>query len=126
MTEKVPPKATRRGTEQRQKSLLVTSRYSPAEFQELDAAASRAGLTRASFQRVQSLGTPKTRSTRRPPIERELLAKLLGQLGRIGSNVNQVAHAANLGAKARPDWEATRAEVQEAARAIIAAMGREP
>jgi hypothetical protein len=88
---------SRRGSEIRKKSLLVTSRYSPEEFQELEEAASRAGLTRASYQRVQSLGTPKTRSTRRAPIERELLAKTQGHLGKIGSNLNQIARAANSG-----------------------------
>ena len=71
---------------------MVTSPYDEAEFAELEEAASRAGLTRASYQRVQSLATPKTRSTRRAPIERETLAKVLGQLGKIGSNLNQIAH----------------------------------
>ena len=66
------------------------------EFAELDEAASRAGLTRASYQRVQSLAAPKTRSTRRAPIDRELLAKAVGQLGKIGSNMNQIGHAENL------------------------------
>src|SRR5271170_4606279 len=87
----------RRGTETRKKTLLVTSRYDAEEFAELEEAASRAGLTRASYQRVQSLAKPKTRSTRRAPVERELLAKILGQLGKIGSNLNQIAHSANLG-----------------------------
>ena len=73
----------RRGTETRQKRYLVTTRYSTEELAQLDELASRAGLTRASFQRVQSLTTPpKTRSVRRPPIERELLARTLGQLAR--------------------------------------------
>jgi hypothetical protein len=119
-------KMSRRGSETRQKSHLITSRYSPEEFAELDDAASRAGLTRASYQRSQSLAAPKTRSTRRPPIERELLAKLLGQLGRVGGNLNQVAHAANLGANQRPEWEAVRGEIREAAKAVMLAMGRTP
>ena len=90
-------KPSRTGTETRQKSLPVTTRYSPEEFAQLEEAASRAGLTRASFQRVQSLSTPpKTRSTKRAPIERQLLAKSLGQLGRVGNNLNQLARIANL------------------------------
>ena len=101
MDKPEPTKAPRRGSETRKKAFLVTSRYDEAEFAELDDAASRAGLTRASFQRVQSLATPKTRSTRRAPVERETLAKALGQLGKIGSNLIQIAHAANLGAADR-------------------------
>jgi len=90
------PKKTRTGSGKRKKTIPVTSRYDEAEFAELNEAASRAGLTRASYQRVQSLAAPKTRSTRRPPIERETLAQLLGQLGKIGSNLNQLAKAANM------------------------------
>jgi hypothetical protein len=74
---------------------MVTSGYDEAEFAELDEAASRSGLTRASFQRVQSLAAPKTRSTRRAPVDREMLAKVLAQLGKIGSNMNQVGAAVN-------------------------------
>ena len=101
---------SRSGSETRKKSIAVTSRYDETEFAELEEAASRAGLTRASYQRVQSLATPKTRSTRRAPIDREMLAKLLGQLGKIGSNLNQLTRAAHL------DWTdhaEIRAEVAE-------------
>lgn len=86
----------RRGTETRKKTFVVSSRYDAAEYAELEEAASRAGLTRASYQRVQSLAVPKTRSTRRAPIERELLAKTLWHLGKIGNNLNQIAKAANI------------------------------
>ena len=54
MTEASPTRS-RRGSETRKKTRPVTSRYDAAEFAELDEAASRAGLTRASYQRVQSL-----------------------------------------------------------------------
>lgn len=86
---------SRRGSEVRKRSFLVTSRYDEQEFAELEEASRRAGLTRASYQRLQSLEKPKTRSTRRAPVERELLGKVLGQLGKIGSNLNQIARAAN-------------------------------
>jgi hypothetical protein len=116
----------RRGTETRKKSYLVTVRYSPEEFAELDELASRRGLTRPSHLRECSLKKPKTRSTRRAPIERELLAKVLGQLGKIGSNLNQVSRSANLGEKHRPAWEEVRVEVRTAALAVMDAMGRSP
>ena len=126
MKEPTQPKP-RRGTETRQKSLLVTSRYSPDEFAQLDEAASRAGLSRASFQRVQSLGTPpKTRSTRRAPIEREMLAKALGQLGKVGSNLNQLAHAANLNRTERDQIGAAVAELRGLLPDFLQALGRKP
>ena len=122
-----PKSKPRRGTETRQKSVPVTTRYSPAEFAQLEEAASRAGLTRASFQRVQSLGTPpKTRSTRRAPIERELLAKALGQLGKVGSNLNQLARAANLDRAERVEAMLTIAALRELLPEFLKALGRKP
>jgi hypothetical protein len=119
------PAKARRGSETRKKTYLVTSRYDAEEFAELEEAASRTGLTRASFQRVQSLAKPKTRSTRRAPVERELLAKVLGQLGKIGSNLNQVAHAANLDRAARDDITAAIAELRPMLPLLMKALGHE-
>ena len=128
MQEGAPPKPKskpRRGTETRQKSVPVTTRYSPAEFAQLDEAASRAGLTRASFQRVQSLGTPpKTRSTRRAPTERELLAKALGQLGRVGNNLNQVVRAVNIDRAEREQIMLVIADLRELLPVFLQALGR--
>ena len=115
---------SRRGTERRKKTVSVTSRYDAEEFAELEAAASRAGLTRASYQRVQSLSKPKTRSTRRPPVERELLARALAQLGKIGSNLNQIARATNMGKDEREQLQDSLAALYEPARLIREALGR--
>ena len=106
---------------------MVMTRYSPAEFVQLDEAASRAGLTRASFQRVQSLATaPKTRSTRRAPVEREMLAKALGQLGRVGNNLNLLARAANLERTEREQIMVIIADIRELLPAFLQALGRKP
>ena len=115
----------RRGSETRKKSYLVTSRYDADEYAELEEAASRARLTRASYQRVQSLAQPKTRSTRRAPIERELLAKTLGQLGKIGSNLNQIAHAANLNQEVEDDVKTSIEVLRALVPLIVRALGRE-
>ena len=119
-------KPPRRGSEKRKKSFLVTSRYDEAEFAELDEAASRAGLTRASYQRVQSLTTPKTRSTRRPPIERAELAQVLGQLGKIGSNLNQLAKAANMDAFQKHETHAAVMQLRAFLPLLLQALGRKP
>lgn len=117
---------TRSGSQTRKKLHMVTTGYDAEELARLDEAASRAGLTRASFQRVQTLAQPKTRSTRRAPVEKELLARLLGQLGKCGSNLNQIAKAANLDRAERADVAAAVAEVRAAAEVVITAMGRKP
>jgi hypothetical protein len=119
-----PKRPARRGSENRKKALMVTSRYDEAEFAELEAAASRAGLTRASFQRVQSLAAPKTRSTRRAPIERETLAKVLAQLGKVGSNLNQLTHAAHLGFVEKAEIDAELAYLRKLGPVILEALGR--
>ena len=124
MKEAAKPKG-RSGSQTRQKSHMVMTRYSPTEFVQLDEAASRAGLTRASFQRVQSLGTPpKTRSTRRAPVEREMLAKALGQLGRVGNNLNQLARAANLDRTEREQIMGVIADLRELLPLFLEALGR--
>ena len=121
-----PERKTRSGSQTRRKPNMVTTAYNDEELAELDEAASRAGLTRASFQRVQSLAKPKTRSTRRAPVDRELLARALGQLGKVGSNLNQIAKAANLDRMERADLGAALAEIRALAVVVMEAMGRKP
>ena len=116
----------RRGTEKRKRTTCVTSRYDAAEFAELTEAASRAGLTPASYQRVQSLAQPKTRSTRRAPIDREMLGKALGQLGKVGSNLNQLARAANLDRTYRAEIMDAVTECRALLPHLMKALGREP
>ncbi|MDR3485310.1 MAG: MobC family plasmid mobilization relaxosome protein [Bradyrhizobium sp.] len=115
---------SRCGSETRRRTYVVTTRYDEAEFAELDAAASRAGLTRASFQRVQSLSKPKTRSTRRAPVEKELLGRLLGQINKIGSNINQIARAANMGLGVRADLASALRELRDLIPVVMRALGR--
>ena len=118
------PKRSRTGSGKRKKTIAVTSRYDENEFRELDEAASSAGLTRASYQRVQSLAEPSTRSTRRPPIEKELLSRVLGQLGKAGGNLNQVAKAVNTNGAEVEVINAVILEVRAAAREVQQVLGR--
>jgi hypothetical protein len=115
----------RRGSETRKKTRLVTSRYDADEFAELEEAASRSGFTLASYQRIQSLSKPKTRSTRRAPIERELLAKVLGQLGKIGSNLNQIARDAHLDREVQAEVVAELPVLRGVVPLLLKALGRE-
>lgn len=89
-------KKSRSGSEKRQRKAVKLIRFSDQELAEIEEAASRAGLTFSSFGRAKMLGSVPVGSVRRPPIERELLARTLGQLGKVGSNLNQIARAAHL------------------------------
>ncbi len=87
----------RRGTETRQRSRLVAVRCTDAELATITTAAARAGMTVGAFMRHQAIGTPGPRALRRPQVDRAELARVLAALGRFGSNVNQLARAANSG-----------------------------
>lgn len=47
--------------------------------------------------RACALGDKGPRAKRRPPVEMQHFGKAIAELNKIGSNVNQIAHAANLG-----------------------------
>lgn len=113
------------GSETRQRASIVGVRVTESERIELEAAANRAGLTLASYIRSRVLTAPQTRAIRRPPIEQALLSQLLGQLGRVGGNIHQIVKHMNFGEGVdREDLRASLASFEEAAAAIMEAMGR--
>ena len=72
------------------------------ERAELKARAEREGLSVSGYFRTVAFNTP--RRSRRPSANDQLLAKLMAAMGKIGSNVNQLAHQAHLGS-----WPDSRA-----------------
>jgi hypothetical protein len=101
-------------------------RLTPAERSTLDAAAERAGLSLAGYARSQLLAAPPVRQARRPPIERVELARLLAQLGKIGSNVNQIARALNSTGETPPELAGVPEAIAQMRDAIMRSLGREP
>ncbi len=87
----------------------LTVRLSPAERADLASRAERAGLSVGGYFRAAVLASPLPRSSRRPPADATELARLLAAVGKIGSNVNQLAYVANTGG-----WPDSRA-IAEAA-----------
>ena len=115
------------GSENRARSTHLTIRLTADERAAIDQAAEDAGLTAGSYARDRLLGGSAPRQVRRPPADRKELARILGELGKIGSNLNQLAHSANVGAVLFSN------EIQEALdslngprEAILRAMGRTP
>lgn len=110
------------GTEKRQRTRLKAIRLTPDELAAIEAAAERAGMTVGAYMRSVVLAAPVPRQSRRPPVERRALAQLLGQIGKLGSNVNQLAKYGNLGrliedrhlAEAAADIAALRTAVMDA------------
>ena len=123
------PASTRKsktsGSETRARGGIVGFRVTDEERAELEKAADRAGLTLGSYVRERVLSAPKTRAVRRPPIEKVLLAQLLGQLGRVGGNIHQIVKQINFGNGVMHDeLRSALASFEEAAAAIMEAMGR--
>ena len=120
------PRHTRSGSETRQRTKAVRVRCTDGEHAQLSIAADRVGLTVCSFMRMRCLDTPGPRAVRRPPVERAALSQVLAQLGKCGSNLNQIARALNRGdgppdgiAEAITEFRATCAQ-------IVQLLGRKP
>lgn len=106
--------------------LIPPIRCTEAERVAIKAAAEQAGLSVGAFLRALALGDAGPRAVRRPPVERKELARLLGHLGKVGSNLNQLAHAFNREgrAPAHAELKAIRQQVGELRDALMAALGR--
>lgn len=108
------------------KTCFVAVRCTADEHASLTAAATQAGLSVGAYLRTTALGSPSPRAVRRPPAEKEALARLLGAVGKVGGNVNQLARAANTtGDMPAPDELAAIAgDVRAIRAALMKALGR--
>ncbi len=113
------------GTETRQRTCDVRIRLTPAEHARLSDAAASAGLSLGGYARRILLDAPPARQSRRPPVEKAELARILAAIGKIGSNVNQLARTWNAGGTVEADSveEAARS-IREIRDAVMAALGR--
>lgn len=113
-------------SEARQKQERLTVRFTPAEREELEALADRDGLTLGSYVRSRSLEQPTTRAVRRPTVAVQVLGGLLAQIGKIGSNLNQIARQLNQGATLPlSEIETALGEHRQILAAIITALGKD-
>src|SRR3989304_1834872 len=89
------------GSDKRRRTHQSLVRLTDEEFADISARADKAGLAVAAFMRAAVLGTPGPRAQRRPPADHRALRQILGQVGRIGNNINQIARALNSEDKAK-------------------------
>lgn len=120
------------GSETRRRQDRITIRFSQPELARLEENATRAGISVSSFARQVLVQTPPSRSARRPHIEKQLLARTLGQLGKIGSNVNQIARVLNATRPRERESAAIEEDIKRAAteltamrNLILQALGRQ-
>ena len=116
----------RRRVEDARTRLIPAIRCTEQERAAIKAAADKAGLSVGAFLRASAIGKAGPRSVRRPPVERKELARLLGHLGKVGSNLNQLAHAFNRNGRVPglSELSAIRQQVGELRNALMTALGR--
>jgi hypothetical protein len=113
--------------ETRQRTAHVITRLTPAERQEVDEAADKCGLTLGSYVRAKLLSGPTPRAVRKPPVDRVALAQVLALVGRVGGNINQIAHKLNCDEQEDPrNIERALHELTEMRNALMLALGRDP
>jgi len=106
---------------------FIALRCTTKERSIIDETATQAGLSVGAYLRALALGSAGPRAVRRPPVERKELAQLLGHLGKVGSNLNQLAHAFNRNGwvPAFAELNAMRRQVGEMRDALMTALGRD-
>ena len=116
-------KRKRSGSETREKKLVVGVRVNEIELADLQRKATDAGLSVPSFVRSKLLDEVFTKPRSAPPsLDKRLLSMILAQLGKVGSNINQIAKRLNEGGSvtaervtaAVDDFEILRDEILKA------------
>lgn len=120
--------AKKSGSETRQRRKLLQIRVSDTELSSIAEMADRAALTIPSYARQILLDTPPPRAVRKPSVDTQQVAKMLGELGKVGSNLNQIAHHLNAGTAGAGSNTITAAleDVQAMRDACMKALGRKP
>ncbi|MCO6389370.1 plasmid mobilization relaxosome protein MobC [Aliihoeflea sp. 40Bstr573] len=112
------------GSETRKTTQLVTIRLTPEDHAKVVAAGEARGLGPSSFARIatcKAAGLPRPEIRRKPDALSKLVGQALGEIGRMGNNVNQIARVANRtgDARAAADAEGLRQELGKLTRAIL-------
>jgi hypothetical protein len=90
---KAPWRGRKRVTDAKDKIIMV--RCTNVQHASIEQSAAEAGYKVASYLRTLALGSPGPRAMRQAPVDTEKLAHLLGEIGKLGSNVNQIARYCN-------------------------------
>lgn len=114
------------GSATRKRHAQVLVRLTTEEHADIAAKADRAGMAQAAFLRAAALGTAGPRAQRRPPADHVALRQLLGELGRVGNNINQIARTLNMGEAADlPALNDALAAYLDIRNAIFVALGKD-
>ena len=117
--------ASRSGSETRQRSRTFTLRLSPQEAEIIQRRAADHGQTAAALVRSSLLHIRLPHSR----LDRQHIGRVLAHLGKIGSNVNQIAYHLNAGRPPDRVYNALELALRDLAElrlACLQAIGTEP
>jgi hypothetical protein len=77
------------------KDEFIAVRVTKADRAKITEKAQESGLKIGGYLRALALGSAGPRAVKRPRVEREQLARILGETGKLRSNVNQIAKWSN-------------------------------
>src|SRR5690606_34824220 len=83
------------GSESRKRPAILQARFSAEEAADIKARADRAGTSVGSLIRSAVLSAQPPRATRRPSVNHEAVARMLGELGRVADAFRKAAAAAD-------------------------------
>ena len=117
--------ARRSGSEKRQRTNIITMRINPQEAATIRQIAQSRGESVSALMRSALLQS-RLRPSR---IDLQAVARLLGQLGKIGSNINQIAFHLNAGRpgdRVEGSLEEALRDLSELRLVCLQALGKEP
>lgn len=113
------------GSDTRQRQTTLSARFNRTEAEAIRSMADRAGVPVAAFLRAAALNQPFTRAARRPTVNHETAARLLGELGRIAETLRSAATAGQVDV-ANPHVAAALRDLAEMRSVCFEALGRQP
>lgn len=113
------------GSETRKRPAVLQARFTAEEAAGVRAKADRAGMTVGSLIRSAVLSAEPPRATRRPSVNHQAVARMLGELGRVAEAFRQAAKAADP-ARSHALIDAAARDLSELRTVCFEALGREP
>jgi len=98
-------------SQNRTRTKAIKAAVTPEEYVEINEKAAAAGLSAGGYLRACGLGRATPGTKRRTPVDSQILERAIAEMRRIGNNINQIAHAANLNLP--PDQEQLRQVLKE-------------
>jgi len=117
--------ASRSGSEKRKRTRILSMRFNDEEAAAIFRMAQSRGQSVAALVRSNVLGI-RSRPSR---VDLQAVARLLGQLGKIGSNINQIAYHLNAGRpgdRVEGSLEEALRDLSELRIVCLQALGKEP